>query len=214
VLTLDLKKNAYVLEPVYEALDFVPTNADNEPWPPCPVGWKFSDWLLVNSSKVPITISWLSWLPLHPNFPDGITPSVNEPQGSEHIKLSFDKLMLTPGESAKLSVCTSPTAPDGAEIGFGFKLEDVLYVIFSNAQFSSLGMTRKRTIGGRGGWSGTGEMFDFDPGTARRRLKDEAFYDTPSVVQHARGCVAVTAQNSAGRSQNNWNLIVRYFLGF
>lgn len=163
VLTLDLKKNAYVIEPVYEALEFVPTNAENEAWPPCPVGWKFNDWVLVNSSTATINISWLAWLPLHPSFPDGITPTVNEPQGSEHIKLSFDKLMLTPGESAKVSVCTNPGAPDNAEIGFGFRLGDILYVIFPNAQFASLGMTRKRTIGSRtSGWSGTGQMFDAD----------------------------------------------------
>ena len=161
VLTLDLKKNAYVLEPVYEALDFVPTNAENEAWPPCPVGWKFLDWLLVNSSKVPITISRLAWEPLHQNFPDGISPSVNEAQGSEHIKLSFDRLMLNPGESAKVSVCINPTAPDNAEIGFGFNLENVHYAIFVHAQFGGLSMTRKRTLG-KGGWSGTGEMFNAD----------------------------------------------------
>ncbi|HEY6803302.1 MAG TPA: hypothetical protein VI306_06965 [Pyrinomonadaceae bacterium] len=160
-LILKLDKKDYLIEPVYSALEFVPTNQANEKWPPCPVGWKFFDWLLVNSSKVPFTITRLAWEPLHKTFPDGISPTVNEPQGSEHIQLSFERLMLTPGESAKVSVCINPTAPDDAEIGFGWNLENLHYAVFAKARFGDLSMTRKRTIG-QGGWSGTDEMFDVD----------------------------------------------------
>ncbi len=94
-------------------------------------------------------------------FPDGITPSVNEPQGSEHIQLSFDRLMLAPGESAKVSVCINPAAPDNAEIGFGFNFENFHYATFVQARFGNLSMTRKSPLG-KPGWSGTGEMFDSD----------------------------------------------------
>jgi hypothetical protein len=157
-LTLDLREvRDRLVEAVYEATESGPAG---EKWPPCPQGWKFTDWLLVNSSKVPITISRLAWEPLH-KFPDGISPTVNEPQGSEHIKLSFDRVMLTPGQSARVSTCINPTAPENADIGFGFNLENVHYAIFVNARFGSLAMTRKRTLN-RGGWSGTGEMFDPD----------------------------------------------------
>lgn len=157
-LTLDVREvRDRLVEAVYEAAESGP---EGEKWPPCPVGWKSSDWLLVNSSKVPINISRLAWEPLHV-FPNGISPSVNEPQGSEHIKLAFDKVMLTPGQSARVSVCINPAAPENAEIGFGFNLENVHYAIFVNARFGTLSMTRKRTLD-KGGWSGTGEMFDAD----------------------------------------------------
>jgi hypothetical protein len=156
-LTLDVRE---VRDRLVEAV-FEPTESEaGEKWPACPEGWKFTDWLLVNSSKVPITISRLAWEPLH-KFPDGISPSVNEPQGSEHIKLAFDKVILTPGQSARVSVCVNPAAPENAEIGFGFNLENVHYAIFVNARFGTLSMTRKRTLD-KGGWSGTGEMFDAD----------------------------------------------------
>jgi hypothetical protein len=172
VLNLNAKTH-YLLEPVYSALDFVPKNANNEKWPPCPVGWKFFDWLLVNSSKAPFTISRLAWEPLHQTFPDGISPSVNEPQGSEHLQLSFDRLMLMPGESAKVSVCISPTARDDAQIGLGWNVENVHYAVFVNARFGDLSMTRKRTLG-KGGWSGTGEMFNVDMGNRTLTFRGDA----------------------------------------
>ena len=173
-LTLTLDKKDYLIEPVYSALEFVPTNEKNEKWPPCPVGWKFSDWLLLNTSKVPITISRLAWMPLHQEFPDGCTPLINEPQGSEQIKLSFDRLMLNPGESAKFSICTNPAASSSAdsEITFGWNLGDLHYAVFFTGQ-GSPSMTRKRTLT-KGGWSGTDESFDFDKNNRTLTFRAEA----------------------------------------
>jgi hypothetical protein len=160
-LVLKLEKTEYLVEPIYSALEFVPTNNNNEKWPPCPVGWKFFDWLLVNSSKASFTISRLAWPPLHKMFSEGISPSVNEPQGSEHIQLSFDRLMLTPGESAKVSVCINPSASGNAEIGFGWSFEDVDYRVLVSAEFGNLSRTRRTPLG-KDAWRGADELFDFD----------------------------------------------------
>ena len=69
--------------------------------------------------------------------------------------------MLAPGESAKVSVCINPAAPENAEIRFGFNLEDFHYAIFVNARFGNLSMTRKSPLS-KPGWSGTEEKFDAD----------------------------------------------------
>lgn len=157
-LVLKLDKRDFLIQPVYSALEFVPTNASNEKWPPCPVGWKFSDWVLLNRAQVAITISRLAWTPVHQNFPAGCVPLVNEPQGTEEVKLSFDRLMLNPGESARISVCANPAATPSpnSEITFGWNVDDTHYAVFfdGKGQFS---LMRKRNLT-KGGWSGSEKM--------------------------------------------------------
>lgn len=169
VLVLKLDKD-YIVEPVYEPLYFVPKGPDNQPWPRCPVRWKFSAWTLVNNSATPITISRLAWTPVHQNFLDGLIASVNDPEGSEQIKLSFDSLMLAEGGSAKISVCTNPGVTGGptSEITFGWDVDDVHYAAFFKAQGDFAGM-RKRS--GSSGWSEMQDRFDVDLATRTLKFK-------------------------------------------
>ena len=140
LLTLDMKKRDYLLEPVYEANEFVPVVQDDK-WPPCPVGWKFVDWEFKNEWTAPITINRLDWTPWFElvNL-KGYVPAVNEPQGTEQVKLSFDRLQLMPGETARISVCTNPASPASAEphIMFNWLHKDLYYAVIFNghANFS------------------------------------------------------------------------------
>jgi len=65
---------------------------------------------------------------------------VNEPQGTDNVKISFDRLQLMPGETVRISVCTNPASPatQDPHIMFNWIYKDFYYaVIFSgHAQFS------------------------------------------------------------------------------
>lgn len=140
LLTLDLKKRDYLLEPVYEADEFVPV-VENNKWPPCPSGWNFVDWEFKNGVNVPITINRLDWTPWFElvNL-KGYVPAVNEPQGTEQVKISFDRLQLMPGETVRISVCTNPASPatDQPHIMFNWIYKDLYRAVIFNghAQFS------------------------------------------------------------------------------
>jgi hypothetical protein len=154
-LKLDVKDvRDHLVEAVYEA--------EHEKWPPCPEGWIRSDWLLVNSASSPITINRVAWTPLHRNFPEGWTPLASEPQGSEHLKLSFSRLTVAPEESLKLSVCAKSTGPnpslDGAYMVFGWDLDDVHYAMFFTVQ-GNFSAARNRN---EYGWIGNRDMFAVD----------------------------------------------------
>lgn len=106
-LVLDLdKQTSYTVEPYYAPLRFTPIDDEGEEWPPCPTGWGFEDWLLVNGSQSALKIDKLDWLPWRGG--KGYLPAVNEPQGNNYVKLSFERLVLAPGESSKISVCANP----------------------------------------------------------------------------------------------------------
>ncbi len=139
LLTLDMKRRDYLLEPVYEANEFVPV-VENIQWPPCPVGWNFADWEFKNGVNAPITIYRLDWEPYDYTNEKGYVPAVNEPQGTEQVKLSFDRLQLMPGETARISVCTNPasSAPAGPKIMFNWRHKDFAYAVMfdGKAQFS------------------------------------------------------------------------------
>jgi hypothetical protein len=92
-LTLDLGKSPdYLVEVVYVPPDQKPVNDKDEEWPACPVGWGFDDWVLTNDSKSPIRFNKLDCQPWH----GGYTPSVNEPQGNNNVRLSFERISLMP----------------------------------------------------------------------------------------------------------------------
>lgn len=153
-LVLKLDQRDYFIRAVYSAVEFVPTDVKNQNWPPCPVGWKFTDWVLENRSAAPITISRIVWPDGNLNFPNGCLPLVNEPQGNEEVKLSFDRLMVNPQESVRISVCANPAATSHAsEITFGWNVDGIHYAVFFNGQGQYM-MSRKRSLT-TGGWSGT-----------------------------------------------------------
>jgi hypothetical protein len=107
-LTLELGKSpSFLVEAVFAPTQFVPVNDKDEQWPACPVGWSFDDWVFVNRSSKALTIDRIR---LNGEPAEGYTPAVNEPQGTNYVKLSFEKLALQPGESAKVSVCINPEA--------------------------------------------------------------------------------------------------------
>ena len=143
LLTLDMKKRDYLVEPVYEADEFVPV-VDNDQWPPCPTGWKFVDWEFKNGVNVPITINRLDWTPFDMSNLKGYVPAVNEPQGTEQVKISFDRLQLMPGETARISVCTNPASPADAQphIMFNWLYKDVPYAVIFDGQ-AKFSMFRK-----------------------------------------------------------------------
>jgi len=140
LLTLDMRKRDYLLEPVYEAREFIPV-VDNDKWPPCPVGWNFVDWEFKNGVSTPITISRLDWTPWFElvNL-RGYVPAVNEPQGTEQVKISLDRLQLMPNETARISVCTNPASPASEQphIMFNWIYKDLYYAVIFNglAQFT------------------------------------------------------------------------------
>jgi hypothetical protein len=106
-LVLDLKKqSSYTVEPYYSPQSYVPVDDKGEEWPPCPTGWGFEDWVLANASKSTVRIDKLDWMPWRGG--KGYAPAVAEPQGNDFVKLSFERLVLAPGESSKISVCHNP----------------------------------------------------------------------------------------------------------
>lgn len=133
LVTLDMKKRDYLLEPVYEADEFVPV-VENVKWPPCPTGWNWLDWEFKNGVNVPITINRLDWTPWFELVDQrGYVPAVNEPQGTEQVKLSLDRLQLMPNETARLSVCTNPASPaSGPHIMFNWIYKGFYYAVIFN----------------------------------------------------------------------------------
>ncbi|MET0621533.1 MAG: hypothetical protein ABW250_01000 [Pyrinomonadaceae bacterium] len=106
-LELDLgKQSSYTVEPFYTPLSYTPIDDKGEEWPPCPAGWGFEDWVLTNGSQSTVKIDKLDWLPWRGG--KGYAPTVGEPQGNNYVKLSFERLVLAPGESSKISVCANP----------------------------------------------------------------------------------------------------------
>jgi hypothetical protein len=129
-LTLDLSKSPnFLVEAVYAPTEYVPINDKGEAWPACPVGWGFDDWVFVNRTDKALTVNRID-VPLPAN--QSYVPVVNEPQGSNYVKLSFERLNLMPGESTKLSVCINPDAQGITSmnnVGFVWKAKDD-YVVF------------------------------------------------------------------------------------
>lgn len=157
-LALDLSKRLdYEVAPVYEPLEFSPVNDKNEEWPACPVGWSFDDWLFEyrNKDKKELTIYKLDCKPWRGG--DGYQPAVNEPQGNNQIKLSFERLTLMPGESTKISVCTNPEVEGsgGDQIMFSWGGD---YGVFfdGNGNLNGLRVWRDN------GWADASGAFDLD----------------------------------------------------
>lgn len=154
-LTIDLTKGPdFSIAPIYEAANYVPVNKQDEQWPACPVGWDFDDWTFENRSNNQLTISRISE---HVTSGPHYTPTVNEPQGSNDVKFSFEKLALAPGESAKLSVCIHPGAEAQMNLGHIGFIWDKFSVYFD--KMGRLNGVRKNT--GKV-WMPADAQFDID----------------------------------------------------
>ena len=106
---LDLRqRSAYFVEPFFMHETSVPLDDEGEPWPACPVGWAFEDWLFVNRSKARLTFQKVGTSPMFRVGLSAVVPVANLPQGNDTIRLSFERVILKPGESTKISVCTNP----------------------------------------------------------------------------------------------------------
>ena len=139
---LNLQKSPYhVLGAIFAPVNFDPVNDKGEGWPSCPVGWVFDDWLFINKSKAVVHIRKLSVEPWRDAFPEdpGITPVVCEPQGNNITKLSFDKLTLLSGETAKLSVCLNPEFPNLPQQQVKFVWQDTGNKAYYTAYFAGNG---------------------------------------------------------------------------
>jgi hypothetical protein len=155
-LTLDLGKSPdYLVEAVYAPLDQRPIDDKDEEWPPCPAGWGFDDWVLTNGSSSPIRFSKLDCVPWRGG--GAYTPAVNEPQGNNEVRLSFERISLMPGESTKISVCTNPEVEGSAGDQVMFSWEGDHAVFFDGAGKLS-GLRRWR--GEK--WQDASAAFDLD----------------------------------------------------
>jgi hypothetical protein len=158
VLTLNVKDiRDHLIEPVYEATEFVPVDDKDEPWPPCPTGWGFEDWILVNRSpaKDPIVFDKLDYLPWRGGA--GYKPAVNEPLGNNQIKLSFERISLMTGESTKISVSPNPEVQGSAGDQIMFMWKEGYGVFFDgNGALSGLKKWKNN------GWVDAKSAFELD----------------------------------------------------
>lgn len=99
--------------------------------PACPARWGLDDWLLTNGSGSPASFQKHDCVPWRGGA--AFRPAVNASLGNNTVKLSFDRLTLAPGESAKISVCINPEieAPHGKRVMFS--REGDLTVFFDGA---------------------------------------------------------------------------------
>ena len=85
--------------------------------------------MVVNKSETPVTFTKIDFTPWSGH---GYPPRVNEPQGNEQVKLSFDSVVLVEDETARISVCTNPAVEgkDGHQIGFEWQTGAGTHALF------------------------------------------------------------------------------------
>lgn len=165
-LILDLnKQSSYTVEPYYSPKSYVPVGDKGEEWPACPVNWGFDDWVFVNRTTEALTISQLNAINTKLD-----APTVNEPYGTNNVKLSFERFNLLPGESTKISVCINPAASLSStrtggllasvqEVGFMWQTRDDHYNVSFERSGHLSNLTRKVA---NKGWTDFPGAFDVD----------------------------------------------------
>jgi hypothetical protein len=161
----DLKLNLltssnYIVEPVFAPTTTIPVNDKGEKWPACPEGWVFDDWMFINGSRDPLTIDEVFMY----GVARGFSPAVNEPVGTNYVKLSFERLKLLPGESTKISVCVIPETPStwsARELSFRWKVGNYYAVDFNRkGDLIQLGVYAPKSMN----WDDAPKVFDYDAG--------------------------------------------------